>query len=246
MRVLEDVALISGPTARSRAYAQRMVAAGLLPGTILFQPGEEWRWHGPDEISVDVNGKGDPFTFRPNEIVRKTLAGAQVQFFELPETPIDSASNLAFYRGLSPQVMIFSGYGTGILGEEAFEIGKRFLHVHGGYVPDYRGSTTFYYSILNEGLMGASAIWMDPGIDSGPVLLRRKYPAPKGIDIDYILDPLVRATLLTDVLTVRAVSGTWPFPESVPGGAGEIFHRVHPVLKHLALSRVGLTTGPSI
>jgi len=240
MHVLDDVALISGPSARSRAYAQRMVAAGLIPRVILYQPGEEWQWQGDEVFEVDVCGDGKPFEFRPNETVRQTLASAEVESHELPSIPIDTPDNLAFYSQLSTQVLIFSGYGTGILHPAAFEIDARFLHVHGGYIPDYRGSTTFYYSILAEGLMGASAIWMDPGIDTGPVLLRRRFPVPDGTNIDYISDPLIRATTLVEVLDHRAVSGLWPKAEPVPIDAGETFHKVHPVLKHLALARVGL------
>ena len=40
--ILEDVGLISGPSARSRAYAQGLAAAGVLPAIALYQPGEEW------------------------------------------------------------------------------------------------------------------------------------------------------------------------------------------------------------
>ena len=240
---LDDVALISGPSARSRAYAQTMIAAGILPGTVLYQPGEEWRWDGPEVIDVDVKGDGNPVKFLPNETARTTLARADVVSYELTTAPIDDDANLALFAELSAEVLIFSGYRTGILRKAAFDIGKRFLHVHGGYVPDYRGSTTFYYSILSDGLMGASAIWMDSGIDTGPVLARRKYPVPLGIDIDYVLDPLVRADTLVNVLTHRSQTGEWPESEHLSAGSGETFHKIHPVLKHLALRRSGLVQG---
>ena len=240
---LEDVALISGPSARSRAYAQGMIAAGILPGTILYQPGEEWRWDGPDVIDVDLMGESVPFRFLPNEPARTTFGGADVVSHELTTAPIDDDANLALFADLSVEVLIFSGYRTGILRKAAFDIGKRFLHVHGGYVPSYRGSTTFYYSILSDGMMGASAIWMDSGIDTGPVLARRQYSVPLGIDIDYVLDPLVRADTLVNVLTYRSQRGQWPETEHLSAGDGETFHKIHPVLKHLALRRSGLVQG---
>lgn len=240
---LDDVALISGPSARSRAYAQGLIAAEILPGTVLYQPGEEWRWDGPDVIDVDVMGKGIPFKFLPNEPARTTLASADVVSHELTTAPIDDDANLALFADLSVKVLIFSGYRTGILRKAAFDIGKRFLHVHGGYVPDYRGSTTFYYSILSNGMMGASAIWMDSGIDTGPVLARRQYSVPQGIDIDNVLDPLMRADTLVNVLTHRSQTGEWPETERLSARNGEIFHKIHPVLKHLALRRNGLVQG---
>ena len=208
-----------------------MIAAGILPGTVLYQPGEEWRWDGPEVIDVDVKGDGNPVKFLPNETARTTLARADVISYELTTAPIDDDANLALFAELSAEVLIFSGYRTGILRKAAFDIGKRFLHVHGGYVPDYRGSTTFYYSILSDGLMG------------GPVLARRKYPVPLGIDIDYVLDPLVRADTLVNVLTHRSQTGEWPESEHLSAGSGETFHKIHPVLKHLALRRSGLVQG---
>lgn len=238
--ILKDTALISGPSARSRAYAQMIVAAGVLPTVVLHQPGEEWQWDGDEMIEVDVRGDSEVFEFRPNETARTTLDQAGVPSRELPVAPIDDDANLTIFRELPADVLIFSGHRTGILQPNAFNIGMRFLHVHGGYVPNYRGSTTFYYSILADGTMGASAIWMDSGIDTGPVLARRKYPVPHGIDIDYILDPLVRADTLAKVLMERLRTGTWPEPEEISAAEGETFHKIHPVLKHLALRRAGL------
>ena len=241
--ILEDVGLISGPSARSRAYAQGLAAAGVLPAIALYQPGEEWRWDGPEIIDADVRGDGHPFRFLPDEPARTTLTRAGIASRMLSTAPIDDDANLALFAELPVEVLIFSGYRTGILRNAAFEIGKRFLHVHGGNVPDYRGSTTFYYSVLSRGMMGASAIWMDSGIDTGPVLARRQYPVPQGIDIDYVLDPLMRADTLVHVLTQRAQTGDWPDTEYFSASDGEIFHKIHPVLKHLALRRTGLVHG---
>lgn len=238
--ILGDVALISGPSVRSRAYAQILVAADVLPGLVLYQPGDEWIWTGDDVIKVDLSGDGNVFEFRPNEHVRTTLNHTRIPAYELPVAPLGDDANLEVLRELPVEVFVFSGYRTGILPQAAFSIGKRFIHVHGGYIPEYRGSTTFYYSILSQGLIGASAIWMDPGIDTGPVISRRNYVVPKGINIDYILDPLVRADTLAAVLLQRARDKGWPPAETLPADIGQTFHKIHPVLKHLALEKCGL------
>ena len=51
----------------------------------------------------------------------------------------------------------------------------KFLHIHGGYVPAFKGSTTNYYSLLAEGQLGASAIFLTEDLDSGPKLHRQKF-----------------------------------------------------------------------
>ena len=87
-------------------------------------------------------------------------------------------------------------------------------------------------------------VFMDSsGIDTGPVLARRQYPVPQGIDIDYVLDPLVRADTLAHVLAHRVKTGEWPEAGHVYDDDGETFHKIHPVLKHLALRRSGLVHG---
>ena len=61
---------------------------------------------------------------------------------------------MIFWRKLKeagPEIIIYSGYGGVILKEKVLSQGKKFLHVHGGFLPQYKGSTTNYYSILNEG-----------------------------------------------------------------------------------------------
>ena len=59
------------------------------------------------------------------------------------------------------KVFIFSGYGGVLLKDNLLNIDKKFLHIHGGYLPDYKGSTTNYYSLINENTIGASAIFLN-------------------------------------------------------------------------------------
>ena len=40
-----------------------------------------------------------------------------------------------------------------------------FLHVHGGWAPEYRGSTAFYYGVVREHFLGTTAMWLDEGIE---------------------------------------------------------------------------------
>ena len=78
---------------------------------------------------------------------------------------------------------------------------EKFLHVHGGFLPDYKGSTTNYYSLLAEGSVGATAIFLTVEIDSGPILNRCKFPVPPDtLEIDHIYDSAARAKVLIQTL----------------------------------------------
>ena len=237
--ILTDAAFLAAPGFRSRAYAQSMVQADLLPALVLELPGEEPVWEGPGEVRVDLGGPGGEMIFRPDEPTRITLAAAGVPIDDIPTADINTPQVAAIIAGIEADVVIYSGLGGVLLKPPLLNCDKRFLHVHGGYAPAYRGSTAFYYSLLAEGSIGATALWLEPGIDAGPIILRRNIRPPRGIEIDRVLDPLARARVLTEVLATRGRTGS--FPEGTRDSAGaETYHVIHPVLKHLALRRCGL------
>ena len=109
-----------------------------------------------------------------------------------------------------------------------------FLHIHCGWLPDYRGSTTIYYSILKEKMCGVSAILLNEGIDTGKIVAKEKYPIPpKDMNIDYVYDSIIRADLLVKVLKSRE---KWvPVRQSENGTT---YYVIHPILKHLAYVKV--------
>jgi methionyl-tRNA formyltransferase len=139
-------------------------------------------------------------------------------------------------RELAPRLIIFSGYGGQLVKPALLELDIPLLHVHSGWLPDYRGSTTLYYSLLSERRCAASAILLDAHIDTGPVVARKHYPAPPaGTDIDRRYDPAIRADLLREVLARYHSDGRLPLESQQRSDEGSTFYVVHPVLKHLAL-----------
>ena len=101
---------------------------------------------------------------------------------------------------LSPEFTIYSGFGGQIVCPELLSV-SRFLHAHAGWLPDYRGSTTSYYSLIDRNDCAVSVIELSPEIDKGDILSRKRYNPPElGMDIDYVYDNQIRASLLTETL----------------------------------------------
>ena len=89
--------------------------------------------------------------------------------------------------------------------------------------------------MIDEGTIGASSIFLTKEIDCGPVLLRKKFSAPKDrTKIDHIYDSEARSTVLIETLKSYVKSGSWEF-ELENNQGGETFYIIHPVLKHLAI-----------
>jgi methionyl-tRNA formyltransferase len=243
---LTDIAMIAGETNRSQAYLQALVQKGYLPGFVLLMvnrsknhlPGQQ------DGTIPDASGSQSKalqnglfdVQFNSGESLQETLTRSGIGFAEIESTDINSDAVFEAITGRPESVFIYSGYGGGILRKRILRCGRRFLHVHGGYLPDYKGSTTNYYSLLQEGFCGASSLWLEQKIDSGPILLRRKVAAPADRNkIDYDFDSLLRAQVLIDTIdNYLTHNHGWDFGVGTSAG-GETYFIMHPLLRHIAV-----------
>ena len=233
---LSDIGMVAGDTARSRVYLQAMEQEDLLPTQVLLMvppkagtlPGQQSRTEPRVEF---VEGWEIDLARPVEDLLKKTDTEYETVF----STDINSADVALGVQNLDPSVLIYSGFGGGILRKNVLNLGKRFLHVHGGYLPEYRGSTTSYYSLLGHGNCGASSIFLSEEIDAGPVLLRREFKAPLDrTRIDYLYDSIFRSKVLIETLRTYAARGQWEILHEI-SGEGETYYIIHPVLKHIAI-----------
>jgi methionyl-tRNA formyltransferase len=233
---LDDVALVLAPTVRSRAYVQALMQRGLVPGRAYLLPGTAQHSPVDGEISLELRPDGGRFNFRPNADLIGLLHEAGIRFEELPSADINGEACRETLQAAGEDMLVYSGLGGVLLKDSLLGIGKKFIHVHGGYAPQYRGSTAFYFSFLEQGVAGATAMILDNGIDTGAVIKRRQYRLIPGLSIDYVLDPSIRADLLVDVLGERAVGAAFD-ARRIENEVERTYFVIHPVLKHIALQR---------
>lgn len=233
---LSEIILIAGDTSRSRCYMQAMRSRDILPAgvAVLPSPGNK-----PGQIKAgdlrDVPcGWG---IFKPGESVMETAGAADVPVVTAPGGDINSPDAIAFLAGLPAKAFIYSGFGGVLLRRETLSCGKLFLHVHGGWLPDYKGSTTNHYSALEAGFCGASAIFLSPAIDSGEILHRKRFPVPHDILLlDHVYDALFRAEALVETLEKYAATREWP-KSGIENTPTQNYYIMHPVLRHALILR---------
>lgn len=247
--LLNDIAMIAADTSRSRAYAQALERADLVPRFVLLLehkannllPGQvdtSRAESNADSIEHEEES-WRAVHFDPTMPIKTVLERCHIPHAISPSTDINDPSVVEAISRRSESVFIYSGFGGALLKEGVLATGKRFLHVHGGYLPDYKGSTTNYYSLLAEDTLGASSLFLSAEIDGGPVLVRRKFsPPPDRQDIDHVYDSAARARVLIETLQAYVKNGSWQF-ELAENREGETYYIIHPVLKHIAVLATG-------
>lgn len=232
---LEGVALLAAPSARSQAYIQALAYNGMYPQNVI--------WLGQNRVAnhrhrdIPNTDKWEDIVL-PNleESVDQTCYRVGIPMISCRASNINDDAVLKCIREIAPHILIYSGFGGQIVSGKMLSIGPKFLHMHSGWLPEYRGSTTLYYALLKNELPAVTAIFLDTSIDTGPVVAKRHYPKPSyGIDIDRCYDSAIRADLLVRVMREYVRTGRIDILEEQIPGTGETYYVIHPVLKHLAI-----------
>ena len=215
--------MIAADTERTKYYLEGLIKNKLLPNYILLLLNHDNELlHGQKEFNNE------------NHLIN-LIKDVGVKFDIASSHNINSDEVINTIASRAEDVFIFSGYGGDLLKDKILNTGKNFLHIHGGYLPDYKGSTTNYYSLLNENTLGASAIFLTKEIDGGPILLRKKFLPPENRqELDYNFDSEIRAKVLVECIENFVKAGSWEF-KNENNQLGETFYIIHPVLKHLAI-----------
>ena len=241
--MLTDIGLIAANTSRTRAYLAALERHSLLPAwTLLLDDNSKEIMPGQAAQSNRMTSQfphqekcWSEIEFDPSTPLQPLLERLSIPYSLAGSRNINAPHVIDLITQSAPSVLIYSGYGGSLLRHEILNCGKKFLHVHGGYLPDFKGSTTNYYSLLAEGTLGASALFLTDEIDSGPIISRRKFPPPQERkEIDHHYDSAARSRVLIETLKKYLTNQQWP-TELTDNYSGSTYYIIHPVLKHLAI-----------
>ena len=227
---------------RSKAYLQALLKNKFKPKKIILLNDKNivLPEHTENDklISKDTNQKfiiklkDLDLEFDEKKHVLNTIEKNNIEYVLVDNLNINSEEVVAEVKNLPSKYIVYSGPSGTILKSEILSQGKKFLHVHPGLLPNYRGSTTIYYSMLINSEVGASVIILEKGIDEGPILYEKKYKiSENNIDFDYALDPLIRAKTLVDFFKSGKIKLTYQTDKVNEN----TFYIVHPFLKHLSV-----------
>jgi methionyl-tRNA formyltransferase len=90
---------------------------------------------------------------------------------------IKLADSLEYFKRVAPDVVVIIAYGQ-IISARLIEIPRLgWINLHGSLLPKYRGAAPINWAIMNgETSTGLTTMQIDPGLDTGPMLLQHETP----------------------------------------------------------------------
>jgi len=255
-------------SSRSKAYLQKLMAAGLAPAhVLLFRKEKRGAIPAKDEapasmsMAVDMAFRKRKYMLYDTSLRSSSLAApleaahpsyadfnpdesvfSTIEKHALPYTIVSAAdintSEMIDAVASLPYKYIVFG-GGGILRRPLFETGKMFIHCHPGFLPDVRGSHCIEWSILTRGNCAVSAFIMNERIDGGEIILRREFPSP--CKENSMVTPLYSAHIRSEVLVevMKIFTVTGEFKTIGQGPKeGRTFYKMHPALSGLAMRKL--------
>jgi methionyl-tRNA formyltransferase len=227
---------------RSKAYLQNLIKNNYIPRQVIVLNDKNVTLaeHTDNDklMAKETNQKfirklADlDICFDEKEHILRTLEKHDIEYYLVDNLNINSKEVIEKVSAISTEYIIYSGPGGTILRTEILSLGKKFIHVHPGWLPKFRGSTTIYYSMLLESKVGCSVILFAEGIDEGPILYQQEFKIKeKGIDFDYVLDPLVRAKTLVEFFQAKKLVPV----QQDDSEESSTFYIIHPLLKHISI-----------
>jgi methionyl-tRNA formyltransferase len=212
-------------SSRSRAYIDVLARSGVLPRIVVYVS------RGADDDGVRGEAASGFDNVTP---VLQRLRDLGVETLRIAPADVNEPRVARAVADCDVELMVYSGSAGVKVKPALLRAGAEFLHVHGGRLPEQRGSTTCYYSLLEEGCCWAAVILLAERLDRGAVVAQRTYAPPQDrTAIDHGYDPLIRADLLASVLRRYVEHGLLPrLPQPV---TGTMHYVMHPVLRHVAI-----------
>jgi methionyl-tRNA formyltransferase len=115
-------------------------------------------------------GRGQRVSALP---VKEVAAQAGVRIYQPASMKSDEARD--FFAEIKPDAVVIIAYGQ-IIPRRLLEIPRLgWMNLHGSLLPKYRGAAPIAWAIINgERKTGLTTMRLDPGLDTGPILMQRE------------------------------------------------------------------------
>jgi len=232
-----EFVVLTYPSQRGNAILEALAAHDLRPAAIVLDTGNLSPHKATRKLrstmrSQGVSGLTRKVWRRMKRLgSRREMAAAArrdyARFTDDIHVVSDAGSDdaLALMRRLGPDLVVLGS--SRILPPAMIRIPPLgILNSHPGLLPEYRGVDTVPWAVLNGDPLGASIHFIDPGIDTGPIVRQQSFAIHPGDTLD---DLRKRAVALAAELMAEAVAElqtTGTVPRVPQEGAGTLYRRM--------------------
>jgi len=176
-------------------------------------------------------GRGNKVTASPVKLLAEQLG---LPLFQPVKIKTPETVNLI--RKLKPECIIVVAFGQ-ILSQEILQIPPfGCVNIHASILPAYRGAAPIHWSVINgESFTGVTAMLMDEGLDTGDMLLTRKYEISPIATTGEVHDGLAKigAEVLLETIKGLADNTLKPIPQPSESTYAPLLKREHEQLDWL-------------
>ncbi len=133
------------------------------------------------------------------------------------------------------KINVISTYAGEIVNNSSL-LKKKLIHCHPGDLPEFKGSTTIYYSMIIKKKICVTIFIMSRKIDEGKILYKKYFNSPKNLnDIENSFDNKIRASALIEYLkNQRIINVSNKRNKILP------YYIAHPIIRQLVLKKKNL------
>jgi len=241
---MKNLGLFVYDSPRSRAYIGALINLGIKPAWAFVV---NYTSHDPSGQFVKTA------LFDNDTQIVNTLEKYDIQHIKVTTDNIKNPTVISMFELCEMEYIVYAGPPGAILKEKYFRNPKiKFIHVHPGSLPEYKGSTPMYYSLLETGTICATSLFLSEELDSGEIILSKEFKLSleEVKNMDFITDPWIRSIVLSETIASMIDHKKGLLIKCCPefsdvvnndvanqgrGVKGTTYYVIHPVLKHAAV-----------
>ncbi|WP_340153099.1 hypothetical protein [uncultured Marivirga sp.] len=232
------ILLLCGNTNRAKSYVDVLSKLDFVELSCLYYYNKE-SFEKNNQIQIDEASSSylnhlNVITPNLSESLVEKLSALKLDYDSVEEYNVNAPFILNKIKDVKPDYVVYAGYGGQILSPAHFDLEIDYLHAHPGWLPEERGSTTLYYSLLKNKPLSVTTFFMSAEIDKGGYVNRINYPQPTHlVDIDNYIDNALRADSMKKALSQLNKAKEIHHPAQ--DEEDQEYYVIHPLLKHVAL-----------
>ena len=263
---INDLIFICEDNLHVRAYLSRLIDVGILPSHVIYIKNKipaygaidrfkyrikahwpllhKWYYKLTELIGVSAYSKEDRKYSKKifgRDITHTTtlelLNEANIPFEIIYTNNINDPSLINKLEMLSCRYVVMCH--RSILSERILNTNKSMINVHKGILPFFRGSSSTHWAMLiSEQVYGATAHFMDKGIDTGPIIRQKTFEPPlvnTYLQISLYESHIVSNVLMEVIVDLHANRALNAVAQDML--TGTTYYIMHPILVEISRSR---------